>query len=512
MQYHFFLLQALCPIIEKSIRGFTLVSCFSQNKDELVLEFNNGNQSFFIRTLLDPAFSCITFPTAFHRARKNSIDLFTEVLMRTVTGVQVIAHERSFTLTLTDGYGLLFKMHGNRSNILLLHNGVVVDLFKKQLVADKLLTPAVLARSIDWSEQAFHANLGQLPAHYPVLGKMVWSYLEEQGFGQADETGKWKLFQACLARLQKPSFFIVAWRGAPAFSLLPIGQVLREYQDPITALNDFCAHYLATTAFQRAKHHALTELENQRAKYKAQLDLAQERLAQLSTDSHYQQWADIIMANLHRAEPGSATLTAENFYDNNSPICIPLKKELSAQKNAEVFYRKSKNQSIEVRQLKTTIEEKTTALHVLNERLTQVQQATHLHQLADAQPAPAGAAQTKSLPYHTHHVNGFELRVGKNAAANDLMLRAHAHKNDLWFHAKDAPGSHVILRHRAGQDFPKPVMERAAALAAYYSKRKTEGLVPVAYTLCKYVRKRKGDPPGAVVVEREETMLVPPAP
>ena len=68
----------------------------------------------------------------------------------------------------------------------------------------------------------------------------------------------------------------------------------------------------------------------------------------------------------------------------------------------------------------------------------------------------------------------------------------------------------MILDRKSGQPFPKPVIEKAAQLAAQNSRRKTEGLVPVIYTPKKYVRKRKGDPPGAVVVDKEQIILVAP--
>jgi predicted ribosome quality control (RQC) complex YloA/Tae2 family protein len=68
----------------------------------------------------------------------------------------------------------------------------------------------------------------------------------------------------------------------------------------------------------------------------------------------------------------------------------------------------------------------------------------------------------------------------------------------------------VIIKHQSGKKFPKDVIERAAELAAYNSKRKTETLCPVIVTPRKFVRKRKGDPPGAVVIEREDVILVRP--
>jgi len=90
------------------------------------------------------------------------------------------------------------------------------------------------------------------------------------------------------------------------------------------------------------------------------------------------------------------------------------------------------------------------------------------------------------------------------------MLRRFAWKDDLWLHAKGVSGSHVIVKHRAGAVFPKSVIERAAALAAYYSKSRTDSLCPVIYTPVKFVRKVKGSAPGAVMVDREKVLMVQP--
>ena len=90
------------------------------------------------------------------------------------------------------------------------------------------------------------------------------------------------------------------------------------------------------------------------------------------------------------------------------------------------------------------------------------------------------------------------------------MLQTSSWKEDLWLHVKDGPGSHVLIKHQAGKTFPEKIIEAAAQLAAFYSKRKNEALCPVIYTPRKFVRKRKGDPPGAVVVEKEKVILVEP--
>jgi predicted ribosome quality control (RQC) complex YloA/Tae2 family protein len=100
--------------------------------------------------------------------------------------------------------------------------------------------------------------------------------------------------------------------------------------------------------------------------------------------------------------------------------------------------------------------------------------------------------------------------VGRNAENNDKLTLKHAHKEDLWLHAKDVAGSHVVIKHQSGKQFPKEVIHRAAELAAFNSKRRTDSLCPVICTPKKYVRKRKGDPPGTVVVEREKVIMVEP--
>ena len=116
----------------------------------------------------------------------------------------------------------------------------------------------------------------------------------------------------------------------------------------------------------------------------------------------------------------------------------------------------------------------------------------------------------ESLPYNEVEIDGFKIRVGKNARANDRMTFGYGYKEDLWLHVKDAPGSHVLVKYRSDSGFPEHVIHKAAETAAWFSRRKSEGLVPVTVTPRKFVRKRKGDPPGAVVVEREKVILAEP--
>jgi predicted ribosome quality control (RQC) complex YloA/Tae2 family protein len=239
-----------------------------------------------------------------------------------------------------------------------------------------------------------------------------------------------------------------------------------------------------------------------------------QKFAELESDHHYQAWGDLIMANLHNIKTGDKSVTAENFYNNNEPIEIKLKEDLSPQKNAETYYRKGKNQQIEIQKLKETVAQKEKEIERITKTISALESTEVLRDVRkkadEAGLAPKDEKQAPTLPYHEFEFKGYKIWVGRNAEKNDELTLKYSYKEDLWLHAKDVPGSHVIIKHQAGKNFPKDVIERAAELAAYNSKRKTDSLCPVAFTPKKFVRKRKGDPAGAVVVEREEVIMVKP--
>ena len=105
----------------------------------------------------------------------------------------------------------------------------------------------------------------------------------------------------------------------------------------------------------------------------------------------------------------------------------------------------------------------------------------------------------------------YHVFVGKDSHNNDLLTTRFAKQNDYWFHARGSSGSHVVLRvENTKETIPKNILKKAAALAAYYSKAKTSGMVPVAYTFKKYVVKKKSDPVGTVHLLREDVLIVKP--
>ncbi|MCC7299568.1 MAG: DUF814 domain-containing protein [Verrucomicrobia bacterium] len=101
--------------------------------------------------------------------------------------------------------------------------------------------------------------------------------------------------------------------------------------------------------------------------------------------------------------------------------------------------------------------------------------------------------------------------AGKTDADNDLLSLRTARANDLWFHVHGLPGSHVILRGPEGAIADSATIKQAAAIAAWHSKARAAGIVPVSCTEAKNVSKPRGAKPGTVTIKREKIIKVRPA-
>lgn len=512
MQNNYYFLRQLTRSLAVRLEETVISECYSQEKAELIVRFETRQGSFHLRANLSPAFSCLSFPKDFQRARRNSIDLFSALIGLRVAGLVQHENDRSFTIQLSHQHALVFKLHGNRSNIILYASNQVLDIFRTNLEADRELLPEQLTRKIDFSYEVFAQNQARLPAQYFTFGKIPWQYLQSGGFQNLDIPSRWDAFQRLLEHLNDPQYFITLFEGKLTFSLLPVGNVQRQYDDPMVAVTEYAHQYRSREGFDQEHGRINALLRKQIAQASEALTRSRTRLTSLQTYDRFKTWADLLMANLHVVTSGDRVVVS-NFYNDNQPEEIRIQQDLSLQKNAANYYSKSKKQQIEIGHLHGLITQKQEELVTLRkdlEALSQVEDVKALRVLAARHPQRADADENESLPYHETEFMGFRILIGRNAQANDTLLQRFGYKDDLWLHAKDVPGSHVLIKHQSGKAIPKPVIERAAQLAAWYSKRKTDTLCPVSVTPKKYVRKRKGDPAGAVVVERESVLLVEP--
>ncbi len=517
MHNNYYFLRQLSKKIQSILPAYIFSACYSQSKDELILQFEHASATFNIKALLQPHFSSLFFPADLSRAKRNSVDLFQEAIGLQVQEIVQYENERAFLIQLEKGWSILFKLHGNRSNILLMQDDEPYALFKNKLVKDWNIRRSELHRNLLQNKAAFLEADGNYKKLYPTFGPLPDAFLKAHGFATKSRDQQWELLSETVAMLENPSrFLLIEQQQKPALSLLPIEKELNSFTDPLEALNYFFISYTKEYSLQVEKQAALQQLSKEIKSGQNYIKKTSAKLHELQNSTKNRELADIIMANLHAIPPRSTEVRLFDFYHERE-IDISLKKDLSPQKNAENYYRKGKNQQLEEKYLQDNLqekEEKVLELELLYEEIEGIEGLKELRKhLKESSTQPSAKGQPESLPYRDFSFSGFAIWVGKGASQNDAMLRYFAHKDDLWLHAKDVSGSHVLLKHKAGQKFPADVLEKAASLAAWYSKRKSDSLCPVICTPRKWVRKVKGAAAGAVVVEKEEqVLLVQPAP
>jgi len=513
LTYHF--LRFLAPALSDSFAGNTIVACFSQSKDELVFETEGAQGTQFIRAHLLPPQVYLSFPSEFHRAKRNSVSLFESLIGDQIRSCRVFSNERALKFELSSGKVLVFKLHGNRSNCLLyLPEAVEPEVWFRNVISeDKVLDWRTLDRNLDLSLEHFIQLEGNVSQFLPTLGPVPRAWLKQKGYLELDLNAKWDLIQELVDLLDSPLYTLVEKEGELQLSLLPETEAKATYADPIRACNELFYQALVLGSFEKEKNYLLKSYQDQLKRTEAYLKKSGEKLQELKDSPPPSQLADVIMANLHVF--GETTREAElvNFYTGET-VKVSLKPNQKPQDLAASLYRKSKNRQLEIDQLEKTLAAKKAQAKSLQSLLENLQKAQDFRALKEfkkehKEDLPSSKTEVSS-PFKVFEVEGFTIWVGKSAKDNDEMLRNYVHKDDLWLHARQVPGSHVIIRRKGMPSVPQQVVERAASLAAFYSKLKTDSLSPVIVTEAKFVRKVKGSAPGSVVVDKEKVILVAP--
>jgi predicted ribosome quality control (RQC) complex YloA/Tae2 family protein len=262
-------------------------------------------------------------------------------------------------------------------------------------------------------------------------------------------------------------------------------------------------------------------LKNERDRAQRSVDRMSAELEDTRRAASYDRLGRILMANIHEVHKGLSKINLPDVFADNAVIPISLDPKLTPHQNAERYFeksRKSRTSRSDLERRRTAAQQKaalleTMLLHLDNcHTAEQVKEfkTTHGKELKAMKLVPHESPKDQP-PFRMFTVaGGFEVWVGKSSANNDLLTMKYAKPNDLWFHARGASGSHVVLKLSGGEPPPKEAIRQAAGIAAYYSKMRKARDVPVAYCERKYVRKPKGVPPGTVTLEREKVVFVQP--
>ena len=324
-------------------------------------------------------------------------------------------------------------------------------------------------------------------------------------------------------------------KGAYAVLVLHTGAETRQGNEGLNALLDTAFRSQIERADREVALHELSErLRRELTRLEKQIGDAERTLRESKRADDYREQGELLLAHLWKIEPGAAQTVVQDFYSpQQSERTILLDPKLNPQENAQAYFRRARKSS-------DALEHASKQISTIRERLTRLEAAFAQHRQNEGTPGYSAAEarafqrsllaegilrEERSAPgvqptgpdFQGHKIrryttpDGYEIYCGETATANDFLTTRVASPNDLWLHVRASAGSHVVIRTKGEPDrVPPEVLHRAALIAALHSNQKHSGLVPVDYTLKKYVRKPRGAAPGSVEVQREKTLHVAP--
>lgn len=281
----------------------------------------------------------------------------------------------------------------------------------------------------------------------------------------------------------------------------------RQY---FNCLSELLEHYFLSVNQEQTKSNdqkqAFNFINKTLTKLKNKLEKQENELNEAINNQSLQQTASLLAANIHLVKPYQESITVENFYNNNELITIPINTKISINDNVNYYYDKYKKNKRAIETITLTIENTKNDILYYEDLLSQLSftSANDLKELM----IEVGIKKPTKLKQKPHILkynlkDGSVVMVGKNNIQNNYLTHTLASKSDYFFHVKNNPGSHVILKG----ELTKQNIEIAGAIAAYYSKLNNSKNVCVDYTQVKWIKKVKGTKGSFVTYTNEKNVF-----
>ena len=331
-------------------------------------------------------------------------------------------------------------------------------------------------------------------------------------------------FEICFSAVKEDNFDPAIYfdgREPKEFSALPLTHFSGYTKQSFSSVSEvLSAFYSARSQLGRIRqksadirHIVQTALERSRKKY----DLQTRQLKDTENREKYRIYGELINAYGYNVPEGADKLEALNYYTNET-VSIPLDPAKTPQENAQRYFARYNKQKRTFEALSELSRETMDDITYLESVQTSLDIALSEDDLAQIKEELAGAGYIRqrsarkkkmsgSKPLHYISSDGFHIYVGKNNLQNEELTFHFASGNDWWFHAKKAPGSHVIVKTNGAQ-LPDSTFEEAGRLAAYYSSQRGSDKVEIDYVEKKHVKKPNGGKPGFVVYYTNYSLVI----
>ncbi|WLR43585.1 NFACT RNA binding domain-containing protein [Bacillus carboniphilus] len=308
------------------------------------------------------------------------------------------------------------------------------------------------------------------------------------------------------------------------FYLFPLDHIKSE-----TKSFDSLSEMLDRFYFQKAERDRVKQqthdierfLLNERKKNKTKLKKLANTLDSAKQADQYRLFGELLTSHIYAFKKGDKKVTVSNYYEeDNSSLTIEINPLKSPSENAQFYFQKYQKAKKSISIVKEQIEQTNIEIEYIEGLLQQLESASvkDVKEIREElieggyfkkKQSKQSKKRKQQAPVLEKYLTSNQevILVGKNNKQNEYLTNKFASKRDLWFHTKDIPGSHVVLKSENPSE--ESIME-AAQLAAYFSKAKNSSNVPVDYTLIKNVKKPNGAKPGYVIYDDQLTIYATP--
>ncbi len=346
----------------------------------------------------------------------------------------------------------------------------------------------------------------------------------------------WQAFTHLMEALERGAIEPTAVVGAEStdfwcFSLYTLAGEATRYPNLQELLDEVYTKKANQAILEQLLHRLQSTLATQLERIDRKIGRQQASVTKGERADEYKRNGDLLIANLYQLgdlPPGMDRVQLPDYYTDGRLIEIPINPQKSPSENAQEYFKRyqkaRKTEEKAGEQLRASQEERA-YLESVQVALSSNQTLESLREIelelirGGYLDAPRESTQQRrsqrdlagsaSTPFEYTSSDGFTIAVGRNNRQNDELTLRTAKPEDLWFHTKEIPGAHVLVRTE-GKEVPDQTINEAANLAAYHSKGRMSSNVPVDFTHVKYVRKPNGAKPGMVIYERHKTVYVTP--
>jgi len=525
MYKSYFYLNRLTLELNTVLTEKRIVSIFSQDKDRLIIQLD-GAEELFVEISVNHSEPFILIRNRFSRAKKNTVEFFEELINKTIKEVLIASDDRIIKIV-TDIGELIFAIRGKYTNLFFNSNTLRsfknegeenLSLFKKEF-EEKLFFNRF---NIPDQKYLENKSIEEIRNDYKFIGREVEKEVKaRKSNGESDSALLLKVLQIIFAENlavytdERTAEIHIGFDSLKIYSMFE----KQLFDSIIKAFNFFLSKKYQFEEKNSKLKKISSFIEGELKKKSSRLNNLSIVLEKGSQEEHYNKIANLLLINLNKINTGLSEIELDDIYNPGYKLIAKFDAKLPPQKNIDKYFEKSRDSKInfeksgklyqitkkefEILKLYQLQIEKNPTLEEINKVMIELKIKDEIKQNLN------DGIEHKFKHYLLE--KKYNVFVGKDSVNNDLLTTKFAKQNDFWFHARSVSGSHVVLRiENTKEAVPKSVLKKTASLAAYHSKAKTAGLVPVSYTLKKYVVKRKGQPAGQVSLLKEQVLLVKP--